>query len=51
MWPPLYGQMRRPTCQTSPPGGRNTWLIGDEREVIAIDAVADPDEVLDAVDG
>lgn len=32
-------------------GGRNTWLIGDEREVIAIDAVADPDEVLDAVDG
>lgn len=32
-------------------GGRNTWLVGDEREVIAVDAVEDPDTVLDAVDG
>ncbi|GAA4896910.1 MBL fold metallo-hydrolase [Tessaracoccus lubricantis] len=32
-------------------GGRNTWLVGDEREVIAVDPVADPDEVLDVVDG
>ncbi|MBB1482314.1 hypothetical protein H5392_00370 [Tessaracoccus sp. MC1865] len=32
-------------------GGRNTWLVGDEREVIAVNAVADPDTILDIVDG
>lgn len=32
-------------------GGRNTWLVGDEREVIAVDAVADPDVVLGVADG
>lgn len=35
-----------------PSGGRrNTWLVGDEREVIVVDAVGDPDVVLSVVDG
>ena len=41
----------RPVTLASTQGGRNTWLVGDEREVIAVDPVADPDAVLAVVDG
>lgn len=41
----------QPVTLASTEGGRNTWLVGDEREVIAVDALADPDVVLGVVDG
>lgn len=41
----------QPVTLAATEGGRNTWLVGDEREVIAVDALADPDVVLGVVDG
>jgi glyoxylase-like metal-dependent hydrolase (beta-lactamase superfamily II) len=38
--------------QFSPPGGEvNTWIVGDDDEVVVIDAANDPDAILAAVDG
>lgn len=45
------GDETQPVMLAATSGGRNTWLVGDEREVIAVDALADPDRVLDVVDG
>lgn len=41
----------QPVTLAATEGGRNTWLVGDEREVIAVDAVGHPDVVLGVVDG
>lgn len=41
----------RPVMLAATNGARNTWLVGDEREVIAVDAVAEPDLVLGVIHG
>ncbi|MDO5676400.1 MAG: hypothetical protein Q4G35_02705 [Propionibacteriaceae bacterium] len=51
MWPNSGDDEVRPVTLASRAGARATWLVGDEREVIAVDALADPELVLAVIDG